>query len=490
MMSGTLLTGTLRSKVISGLLWSVVQSWGGKLMTLLLFMVLARILDPHDLGVFAAASVVIAFIALFVEQGLSEAIVQRSEVSVAQLNTAFLINLCLAFGLLTALWFASPLVATAMNIPELESILRIAGLGLLVSAVSFTQLGMHRRNFNYRWIAMCSFSATVISGLVGVVLAYLGYGVWSLIVQMLLFTTLSGLLLWLRPQWAFSFDFDFKGTRPLFAYGMQRLGSNLLDFANNRYVEILLATTLGPVALGIYAVGIRVYQALMQALSSAILDVAHNGFSRLANDRPALIQAFYQSVTLTSAVAVPPFLLLATISTEATLALFGEKWIDSAEVMRPMAMLGALQVMQFYNVTSLNAIGRPGIGLNLMILKTVTTVGVLWFARNESLAFIAYTFALCQLVTTIPSFFLVQRVLGVSNMLVLKSVLPFLASAGVATGLVVAIRGWIVQLDTGAWLEMIALTAVWGSCYLCCTLLFARGKVIQTVRFVMNKKHA
>ena len=463
---------TLHSKVRSGLLWSVVQSWGVKLAALLLFMVLARVLGPHQMGVFATAMAVLAFIALFVDQGLSEAIVQRAQITVQQLNTAFLINLVMALLLFALLWLIAPLIAAYLKIAELSGILRVSSFGVLVSAASFSQQAINRRNFNYRWLAVCTLVATLIAGVTAVFFALNGLGIWSLVIQALITAVVTTLMLWSRPQWRFSFDFDFAGTRPLLGYGLNRLASNVLEFVNTRYIEIFLAAALGPVALGIYSVGVRVYQALMQALSSAVLEVALNGFSRLAHDRTALVRAYYKAITLTAAIAVPVFCLLAAVAPEATIVLFGSKWAGSAAVMQPMALLGAVQVLQFYNVTILNAIGKPSIGLKLMILKAVVTLATLWVVREQSLAVIVYAFVASQLVTTLPGFYLLRRYVGVSLRSVANHVAPFLLGALLIIAGIEAARSFDGLMQLSPILRLLILGLLGVSLYGACLRMF------------------
>lgn len=470
---------SLRSKVISGLFWSVVQSWGTKLFTLLLFMVLARVLGPHELGVFAAAMVVLAFVGIFVDQGLSEAIVQRAQITVQQLNTVFLINFVLALLIVVLLWFIAPLIAGYLKIAELTAILRVASFGVLVSATCFSQQAMNKRNFRYRWLAICALVSTLVGGAVAVFFALRGLGVWSMVIQGLSTSVVSALMLWIKSQWRFSFDFDFTGVRGLFSYGLNRLASSVLDFANTRYIEIFLAAALGPVALGLYSVGVRVYQALMQALSASILDVALNGFSRLVPDRLALVAAYYQAITLTAAVAVPVFCLLAVIAPEATIVLFGNKWADSADIMRPMALLGAVQVLQFYNVTILNAIGKPSVGLKLMVLKVVTTFLTLWIVREQSLSTIVYAFIASQLVTTLPGFYLLRRFVGVSLRTVVSRIVPFLLGSLFVIAAVESARTFDTLMQLLPLVRMLLLSLLGVVIYAVCVYVLARSSLSE-----------
>ncbi|MHB1246688.1 MAG: lipopolysaccharide biosynthesis protein [Sulfuriferula sp.] len=430
------MSDTLHSKVRSGLLWSLAQSWGVKFTTLLLYMVLARVLDPHQLGVFAAAMVVLAFVGMFVDQGLSQAIVQRAQITVQLLNTVFLINLGLAILIYAVMWFSSPLIAAYFKITELTNILRVSSLAVLISATCFSQQAMLHRNFRYRWLAISALVATLISGVVGIACALNGLGTWSLVAQMLTLSVVSALMLWTQPQWRFSFDLDFAGVGGLLKFGLNRLGASVLDFANTRYVEIFVAATLGPVALGIYSVGVRIYQALMQALSAAVLDVALSGFSRLADDRPALIAAYYKAVTLTTAVAVPIFCLMAAVAPETIVVFFGDKWAESAEVLRPIALLGALHVIEYYNGTLFNAIGKPQIGLQFLILKTVVTFLALWLLHQSDLVSIVYAYVASQLIVMPLSFYLVRRMVGVSLRTLWMTLWRFLVACVIGIGLI------------------------------------------------------
>ncbi len=477
------MSDTLHSKVRSGLLWSLAQSWGVKLVTLLLFMVMARVLDPHQLGVFAAATVVLAFVGLFIDQGLSQAIVQRAQITVQQLNTVFLINLGLAVLLYAILWFVAPLIAVYLKIPELIDILRVASLAILISATCFSQQAMLHRNFRYRWLAISTLVATLLSGVVGVICALRGMGTWSLVIQMLMGTVIGAVMLWTQPQWRFSFDLDFAGVRSLFSYGMKRLGTSLLDFVNTRYVELFVAATLGPVALGIYSVGVRIYQALMQALSSAILDVAHSGFSRVAHDPPVLLAAYYKAVTLTVAVAVPVFCLLAAIAPEATVIFFGHRWAASADILRPIAFLGAVQVVAYYNGTLFNAIGRPDIGLKFMVLKTVVTFLSLWLVRESDLLAIVYAYAASQLVLIPLIFYLAQRIVGVSLRTVLMRTWRFLFASVLGVALILLSRHVDAVMQLPVLFRGIVLGMIGSVAYLGFLVLAARAQLREL--FVM-----
>lgn len=424
--------GTFSEKVRSGVIWSLVQNWGMRFGGLLVFTLLARVLSPSELGIFAAATTVIAFCGLFVESGLSEAVVQRATVNKTQLNTVFLLNLGLALLAVCVIWVSAPAISRGMNIEGLDMILRVGSLSIIIGAVGFVQSAMHRRAFDYRYLATVTLLATVIAGLVAVAMAVYGGGAWSLVVQSLLFATVMTALLWWRPKWMPGRGFDLAGVKGLVSYGGQRLLATLLDFANTRVIEIFFAATLGPAALGLYVAGARIYQALMQILSSAVLDIAHNAFSRLASDPVRLREAYYRSISISAAVAVPAFVVPAAVSSEIVEVVFGAKWVGVGDVLAPLLLLGAIQVLQFYNGVLYNAIGRPGVSLKFMIGKTIITLSVLFFSRDFPLPIVVNVFVWSQVLIAPVSFYVAKRVINISFERVAQAAWVFIMASALA----------------------------------------------------------
>ncbi len=275
---------SLRTQVVHGVLWSAARTWGSKLLTLALFVVLSRLLEPREFGVVATAVAVLAFLQLFVDQGLVDAIVQRREIGDGQLNAVFVLNLGVAVLVVGAVWIAAPYVAARVDAPEVTAVLRAAAFAVPLTALSLVQVALNRRRFNYRLLALRAMVATLVAGGAAVALALAGAGSWALVAQFVIQAGVGTLLLWRRPAWKPGRHFDAAGLRQLMTYGGQRLGSSLLHYGNTKYVELYIAATLGTTTLGIYMIGVRVYESLLQMLNGAVLDVAHSGFSRLAHD--------------------------------------------------------------------------------------------------------------------------------------------------------------------------------------------------------------
>jgi O-antigen/teichoic acid export membrane protein len=458
------MTSSFAHKVRLGLIWSLIQNWGLRLGGLVVFMVLARILSPHEMGLFAAATTVIAFCALFVDSGLSEAVVQARDITPRQLSSVFIINLVLACVLVIGLWFGADWISAYFKLPALSWILRISSLSILLNAFTFSQMAMFRRAFEYKRLAAVTLGATVVSGAVSIGMALQGMGVWALVVQTLLSAAYTAWMLWWRPRWKLAWGFEAHAVKGLLSYGVQRLLTSLMDFVNTRFIELFFAAVYGAATLGLYVVGARIYQSLMQVLCSAILDIAHNAFSRLADDVPKMREAYYMSMGLAAATSMPAFLLLAAVSGELTLTVFGAKWTQAQFVVLPLLILGGVQVLQFFNGVLANALGRPSLGVALAAGKTVATVGTLYLSRDLPFEQMIWAYFVSQLIMTPASFWMAKKIIDVSFLRVARQVGPFLLAVCVAHVVVWFVRPllieWPVVVQLGALLAMAGLTYV------------------------------
>lgn len=480
------MTSTFADKVRLGVIWSLIQNWGLRLGGLIVFMILARILSPAEMGLFAAATTVVAFCALFVDSGLSEAVVQTREISSRQLSTVFVINLTLAACVLGGVWWSAPPLSAYFALPDLTPILRVSVFTVVLNALSFSQTAMLRRAFKYKRLAVVTLGATGLAGGIAVAMAMADLGAWSLVAQALITAGYTAGMLWREPEWKFSWVFDFQAIRGLLSYGTKRLLTALMDFANTRLIELFFASVFGAATLGLYVVGARVHQVLMQVLSSAVLDIAHNAFSRLAHEPERLKEAYYSAMGLAAATSMPTFFILSMVSTEMVVGVFGRQWQEAGAVLVPLLVLGGVQVLQFFNGIVYNALGRPGIGLAFMVGKTVVTMLALYLAKDLSFEQVVWAYFASQIVTTPVSFVVAKHVIGISYRLVAHQVWPFAVATLAAMFAMEAARQ---TGPTGMPLaDMAVLLCLGGLVYVVVVMILARQRAFQLVQMLRNRQ--
>lgn len=481
---------SLARKVRLGLVWSLVRHWGSRLISFALFVVVARLLQPADVGLFAASMAVLAIVEIFVDPGLGRAIVQRRELTAGQINLAFWVNAAGALVLSLLLWFMAPLAAQLLNLPALTNVLRAGTLWLLFSALGLAQLALYERRLDYRALAVRTLTATAVSGGVGVTLASLGFGAWALVAQSIVMTGLMAALLWYRSPWRPTREFAPAGFREMLHYGVRILGSRILDFANNRSIELILAATLGAATLGLYQIGARLYHTLMQLLSSAILDVAHSGFSRLADERARLQAAYYRSVGATAAIAMPCFVALALLAPELCTLLFGQRWAGAAQVLMPLALLGATQVVQFYNGGTLNAIGLSSITLRINLAKVAATATSLTLTWGQPLGVVVGGFVAGQLCVSPYSYAMARRHVGVSLRHTLRTMQPFLIGLVAMFAVTLALRQIPAMDSLPVWLDLLLLAAAAALAYAATSMMLGRAQLLALWRELRSRPAA
>jgi PST family polysaccharide transporter len=386
-----------RREVTSGVLWSLVRTWGSRLIGFVIYFQLARLLTPADMGLFAACFAVLSLMEILVDLGLIHAIARQPQLSRGQLNAVFVVNLALAAALLALLAAASPWLEAWLQAPGLQAVILLSGLGLLFNAFGMCQEALARKALDFRLMATRTLLSTTLSGAVGVGLAYLGFGVWALVWQFVLACAINTLTMWFRPRWRPTREMDLAGIGGLVRFGLQLLSQRLVSFADSRGSDLLIGMLLGPVALGIYSVGTKLQYIFTQLLCTALVDVAYPAFARLQQEVERLRAAHLNALRTVSLVAMPMWGLLATCAEEAVAIAFGPRWEAAAPVLQAFACLGVVQTFNLFDTPLFNAMGKPKLSLHLGLLRaTAVLAAVACVGQRGSVAQIAWAVCAAQ----------------------------------------------------------------------------------------------
>lgn len=393
------------------MIWSSAHHWSLRLGSALLFFILARILPPDQIGLYSAALAVIALMELFAENGLGDAIIQAPRVTDATLAAAFWFTTllgCLSCGIL---WLLASTLETWLSAPGLAPVLSVLLLILPLNSMSYVPQAMLRRDLKYRQLAVRSLIATTLSSCLGLFLALIGAGIWSMVVQFIVFCIINFIILWrVRAVDVFARP-DFASLMPLLRFGSQVFTSKFIYYVVNRSIEFVLLYKFGAVLLAYYIMGGRIVFVVNQLLLSVTSDVALTTFSRLADSREAIRKTFFSSLNFATFIAAPIYFGMASISSEFCILAFGENGENAAPFMTIISIIGGLQISQSFNGSLLYAAGRPSIPLLILVLQAIVTLFALlppWgFAPESSVALYAtaiiatmpiYAYACCKVI--------------------------------------------------------------------------------------------
>jgi PST family polysaccharide transporter len=390
---------SLKQKAIKGVIWSAIESWGNRIISVSIFFLLARLLDPESFGLVALASVFIDFVQIFIDQGFSQAIIQRENLESEHLNSAFWINIGIGI-LLTILTLSfADIIANGFSQPALTPIIRWLSLGFLLSSLSKVQEAILERRLNFKALASRSLIASVISGLIGVTMAFMGWGVWSLITKILVFGIIKTVLVWWVSDWRPTFKVSFAHFKDIFSFGINILGWRIFNFSTRRSDDFLIGYFLGTTALGYYNVAYRLLLMITELLIGVSQKVATPAFARLQTEPERLRNAFYQVTQLTSLISFPIFLGMAALAPQLIRLTLGEGWNQSIPIMQILAFVGILHAVSNFNDSVIFAMGKPSWNLKFKILSAVVIcaaffVAVRWGIVAISAAYVVSNYLL------------------------------------------------------------------------------------------------
>ena len=404
---------SLREKAVGGLVWSVVQKWGRAAVTTVAFIALARLLPPEAFGLVALATAITAFIEILLDQGFSAAIVQRTDLKRGHLDTAFWISVLIGVVLTLGAIAVSELAATLFEEPQLAPLLRWLSLSFIFVALSSTQTAILQRKLAFKSLASRSLAAAVAGGIVGVSMAFAGYGVWSLVGQNLVRGLVGVIVLWRASNWRPGLNVTKTHYRELFTFGVSVTGNNILHAFTRRSDDFLIGYFLGPTLLGYYTVGYRLLLVTMRLVTGIVNSVAFPTFSRIQQNRKRTRRAFYEVTRYTSLLAFPVFFGLAILAPELVTALFGEKWAPSIPVMQILALIGILQSVLVFNGSIMRASGKPSWQFGIMLLTAVFSVIGFLLAVRWGIVAVAASFVIVGYLLAPVSYVAVRKLIQI-----------------------------------------------------------------------------
>lgn len=480
------MTTSLRKRTVTALIWSACQSWGMKLLALIVFFVLARYLTPAEMGLAQTVILILAFIAIISEQGFQDAIVQRTDLKPEDLNLPFAVSMVTAFAASGALVMFSTEIAQALRADAAAPLIVAAAIIPPITAASVFETAMRRRQLDFKTLAHASLIAGLLSGTVALVMAVNGFGATSLIAQAIVAAIVTAIVLWRKPLWKPGRRFANETFKDLLAYSTSAFGSRLLDFFSGKIIDLIILSRFGLSSLGIFTVGAKLYLTILQLLASTLIDVALSAMSKISSDTERLRNAYLRFIFLASCTTSPLFVGVAALAPEICLILFGAQWAEAASVTRFLCLLGAFQVVQFFNSSALGAVGAARKILALNVLKFFFGVTALFSVRAASLSEITLFYVISQLAITPVSFYFGMRATQTTLSAVLPEIMPgFIASVAAYVSTEIA-RHYLATAESDLVESTIALSLVFSVVVITVLGLTSAKKLLTQIRYVAN----
>lgn len=475
----------LQQKAVKGLVWSFVQSYGSQVITLLVFLLLARLLKPEVFGLIALANIFTNFIQIFLDQGLGEAIVQRKELEPEHLDTAFWVNIASGAVLMAIGLLGADLVAQFFHEPRLSPIIRWLSLTLLIGAFNVVQRALLRRNLSFRILAIRTLIGSFVSAIVGTLMALQGLGVWSLVGMTLTDQIVGTIMFWKSSDWRPGFRVSAKHLRDLLNYGVNVVGIVILVFLSRRIDDFLIGYYLGPVVLGYYSIAYRIWTIINQTMCDQPQKVAMPTFSKLQSEIGRFQSAFYKSSQLLSLVTFPLFFEVAVLSPEIVRNVFGRQWEPSIPVLQCLMIAGCLQSTFYLCGPALMAKGKPSWNLGLFFLNAAfSAIAFLLVVQGGIIAVSASLVAVALLMY--PAYlWVLRRQLNIQLIPFISKYVPAFSASLLMVGAILLAK-YLLGSSLQPPLDLAVYIIIGTSTYITAIALFAKDLYNQAFRLVRS----
>lgn len=362
-------------QVVSSLIWKWLERSGSQVVQFIVQLILARILMPEEYGLISLVSIFIIFGEIFVQGGLNTAIIQKKDVDDEDFTSIFLISLVVAIFVYIILFLSAPSIALFFNEVQLDIVLRVLGLNLIIGVFNSIQNAYIARNLKFKLNFLSSMIAISISGVIGVILALKGFGVWALVFQQLINQFLISVSLYYFLRWKPKFKFSLDRVKILFGFGSHVLGANLIARAAEQGYGLVIGKVYSSSMLGFYYRGHQFPQIIVNNLNGAISSVLLPILSS-EQDNPLRFKSIIRkSVVISGIIVFPSMIGLASIAKPLVTLILTDKWLFSV----PFIQFGCLYYLTIpilsASVQANRALGRSDISFKLEILKAILTIG-------------------------------------------------------------------------------------------------------------------
>ena len=363
-----------KNKVISSLIWKFLERGGVQGVQFVLSIILARLVSPEDYGVIAILLVFIQIATVFIQSGFNTALIQKKEADDIDFSSIFYLSFFVAAILYVILFFGAPLAASFYKIEELTDLLRIISLTLFFGAVNSIQNAYVSKTMQFRRFFFSSMGAVIGSGIVGIVMAYKGFGVWALVAQQLVRDFLICIILWFTVKWRPKLRFSFTRVKSLFSFGWKILVSGLLDTIFRNIYNLIVGKIYNEETLGYFNRGQQFPQVIATNLDGSIQSVMLPTLSSHNDDVTEVKRITRRSISMSAFILMPCMFGLAAIAKPLVQVLLTDKWLPCVPFLQLACISYAIYPIHTANLTGINALGRSDVFLKLEIIKKVITI--------------------------------------------------------------------------------------------------------------------
>ncbi len=398
----------LRAKAVSGVKWSTVATGSKAVIELARISILTYLLEKSDFGIIAIAMMIIGFAEIFSNMGLTIGIIHKQNITQKQYSSVYWLNLMTSVIAFSILVGATPLLSSFYNEPILNSVIPLLGLQIIINAIGKIHQTIKTKELHFAFISKINVISTFIGFLLTVILAYLGFGVYSLVWGQLFQVTINqGIFLITGiTDKNIIFHFSYVEVKEFISIGSYQLGSQILDFLAFQIDVFLIGYFFGMNNLGIYSIGKELVIKPFQMINALVLNVASAAFAKIQNDVEAIKRNYLKLAEVVTNLSFPLYLVIFIFADTIVAILYAPTFSEVAIFLRILIPVGMISSVNSIPSTLIIAKGRTDISFRWTVIRVVISTGMILFASFFSIYFVAAS----QSLLVVVFFFIYWRI--------------------------------------------------------------------------------
>lgn len=462
------MSNSLKSKTVSGILWSAVERFSLQGVQFIINIIMARLLLPSDYGMMGMLAVFLQISQAFIDGGFTNALIQRKSRSEVDFSTVFYFNIIVAFLFYILIFFSAPLIADFYHMPELDIVARIIALSLIISSLSSVHKTKLTINIDFKTQSKISLISAMVSGLIGIGMAYNGYGVWALVTQMLINTVFLTILYFYFLRWTPLKLFSWESFKSLFSFGSKLLVSSLIHTIYYNLYSIVIGKRFSATSLGYYTRAEQFAMFPSSNVNSIISRVTFPVLSTMQDDDEKLALAYRKYIRLSSYVIFPLMMGLIVLAKPLIILLLTDQWIGVVILLQILCLDWMLDHLSIINLNLLYVKGRSDRALRLEIIKKIIATIILFSSIPFGIIGMCWGRVLYSVIATYLNTYYTKQLINLNFSAQIRDILPsFLLS--ILMGVVVYM---IILLCSDIVLQLIVGILLGGTFYISASFVF------------------
>ena len=412
------------TNVITNFFWRFLERCGAQGVTFIVSIVLARLLDPTVYGTVALVTIFTTIMQVFVDSGMGNALIQKKDADDLDFSSVFYFNMAMCSVLYLIMFFAAPLIASFYRMPELTAIVRVLSFVVVISGVKNVQQAYVSRHLMFKRFFFSTLGGTIGAAVIGIAMAYLGFGVWALVAQMLFNAAVDTTILWITVKWRPKKMFSFQRLKSLFSYGWKLLVSSLIDTVYNDLRQLIIGKKYSSGDLAYYNQGKKFPQLIVTNINTSIDSVLLPTMSKAQDDMAAVRSMTRRAIKTSTFLMMPAMIGLAVCAEPLVQLILTEKWLPCVLFLRIFCITYAFYPIHTANLNAIKAMGRSDLFLKLEIIKKTVGIMAILITMWISVQAMAYSFLVTTILNQIINSWPNKKLLNYSYLEQVKDMMP------------------------------------------------------------------